>query len=128
MRLLLDTHALLWWLAGERRLSRRARVAIGNPDAEVIVSAASAWEIATKFRLGKLPGAATIVHDIPGVLASQSFQSLPISIVHAQRAGALPGEHRDPFDRMLIAQSLCEGLTLVTIEEHFTRYGVTCLW
>jgi PIN domain nuclease of toxin-antitoxin system len=128
LHLLLDTHALLWWLAGERRISRRARAAIADPDARVHVSAASAWEISTKFRLGKLPGAAAIVHDIPGVLTSQAFLQLPISVVHAQRAGALPGEHRDPFDRMLIAQALCEGLTLVTREELFARYGVPCLW
>jgi PIN domain nuclease of toxin-antitoxin system len=128
LQLLLDTHALLWWLAGERRLSRRARAAIADADARIHVSAASAWEIATKYRLGKLPGAAAIVHDIPGVLASQAFAQLPITVVHAQRAGALHGEHRDPFDRMLIAQALCEGLTLVTMERLFAQYGVPCLW
>jgi PIN domain nuclease of toxin-antitoxin system len=127
MGLLLDTHALLWWLAGDRRLSRKARAASDEADHPVNVSAASAWEIATKFRIGKFPGAAAIVHDIPNILASQAFTSLSISVVHAQRAGALPGDHRDPFERMLIAQALCEGLVLVTGDGIFPRYGVTCL-
>jgi PIN domain nuclease of toxin-antitoxin system len=128
MRLLLDTHAFLWWLAGDRQLSLPARRAIGAPESTVHVSAASAWEISTKFRLGKLSGAAVIVDDIAGAVASQSFAPLGISVVHAQRAGLLSGAHRDPFDRMLIAQAQSEGLTLVSNEKVFDGFGVTRLW
>jgi len=128
MQLLLDTHALLWWLAGDRQLSRRARTAIGAENNTVHVSAVSAWEISTKFRLGKLPGAEVLIDDIAAVVASQSFSPLAISLLHAQRAGGLPGPHRDPFDRMLIAQSQLDGLTLVSNEELFDGYGITRLW
>jgi PIN domain nuclease of toxin-antitoxin system len=126
--LLLDTHAFLWWLAGDRKLSRRARAAIADPDEEVIVSAVSAWEIATKYRIGKLPSASVIVNDIVGAIASQSFTPLSVTAVHAQRAGMLIGDHRDPFDRMLIAQARSEDLILVTNEELFDTFGVTRLW
>lgn len=128
MQLLLDTHALLWWLAGDKSLSRKAREAIQNEDSTVYVSAASAWEIATKVRLGKLPGAEPLVTDISGVIAAQDFSALPIGLHHAQRAGTLPGQHRDPFDRMLIAQSQLENLTLVSNETLFDSYGITRLW
>jgi PIN domain nuclease of toxin-antitoxin system len=126
--LLLDTHAFLWWLAGDRKLPRRVRDAIADPDEEVIVSAVSAWEITTKYRIGKLPGASAIVNDIAGEIASQSFTALPITVVHAQRAGLLVGDHRDPFDRMLIAQARSEDLILVSNEELFDAFGVTRLW
>jgi len=128
VRLLLDTHTLLWWLDGDRHLSKGARRAIADSDNAVLVSAASAWEIATKVRIGKLPGAVDVAADIPGCLASQRFQSLDISVLHAQRAGRLPGQHRDPFDRMLIAQAQIEDLAVVTNDEIFDRYGVTRLW
>jgi len=128
LRLLLDTHAFLWWLAGESRLSIPAKEAIGDEDNTVYVSAASAWEIATKFRLGKLPGAKLIADDIPAVVASQAFLPLAVSMIHAQRAGLLPGIHRDPFDRVLIAQAQSEGMTLVSNEDLFDQYGVTRFW
>jgi len=128
VRLLLDTHALLWWLDGDRRLSRTARTAIAASDNEVFVSAASAWEITTKARLGKLPGAAAVAADVVGAVASQGFAPLDITMLHAQRAGRLKTEHRDPFDRMLVAQSLLEGLTLITNEELFDAFGVERLW
>ena len=128
MRLMLDTHAFLWWLDGDRRLSRPARAAIADDRNVVLVSAASAWEIATKSRLGRLPGAADVTGDIPGCVSRQRFESLDISLLHAQRAGRLPGDHRDPFDRMLIAQAQIEDLTLVTNERLFDQYGVTRLW
>lgn len=128
MRLLLDTHTLLWWLDGDRRLSRTARKAIADSDNAVVVSAASAWEIATKVRIGKLPGAIDVAADIAGCLAHQQFQSLDIAVLHAQRAGRLPGNHRDPFDRMLIAQAQIEDLPIVTNDDIFDRYGVTRLW
>jgi len=128
MRFLLDTHALLWWLDGDRRLSRRARTAIGNADNAVFVSAASAWELATKARLGKLPGAIDVATDVAGCLARQGFDDLPITVLHAQRAGSLRIDHRDPFDRMLIAQAQIEDLPIVTNETLFDAFGVTRIW
>jgi len=128
VRLLLDTHTLLWWLDGDRRLSRRARTAIGDGDNQVLVSAASAWELSTKARLGKLPGALHVASDVAGCLADQGFVELPISVMHAQRAGGLAIAHRDPFDRMLIAQAQMEDLTVVTNEAQFDAFGVVRLW
>ena len=128
MRILLDTHALLWWLDGDRRLSQRARRLIDSDQTAVLVSAASAWEIRTKFRLGKLPGAAAVAADLMGCLDSQGFAPLSITVDHAQRAGSLPGPHRDPFDRVLIAQSQAEDLPLVTVDPVFGLYGVKVIW
>ena len=127
MQLLLDTHALLWWLAGDRRLSATARRAIENDDNSVFVSAASAWEISTKHRLGKLDAAA-VVGRLGALLTSQGFEALDMTVNHAERAGALPGEHRDPFDRMLAAQAQAENLTLISNDAAFDGYGVTLLW
>jgi PIN domain nuclease of toxin-antitoxin system len=92
------------------------------------VSAASAWEIATKVRLGKLPGADRLAADLGPYVARQNFASLPITLEHGQRAGSLPGPHRDPFDRMLIAQAQAENLSLVSNETVFDRYGVVRMW
>ena len=128
MRVLLDTHALLWWLDGDARLSKRARAAIADERTICLVSAASAWEVTTKARLGKLPGALEVAADISGCLRSQQFTPLDITIDHAQRAGSLPGEHRDPFDRMLIAQSQAENLPLVSNDAVFDKYGVVRIW
>lgn len=128
MRLLLDTPAFLCWLAGERALTRKVRVAIESEDNDVFVSAVTAWEIATKFRIGKLPEAAAVARDVTGAVAAEGFGELALSMAHAERAGALDGPRRDPFDRMLIAQSLIDGLTLVSNESVFDRYGVIRLW
>jgi PIN domain nuclease of toxin-antitoxin system len=128
MRLLLDTHALLWWLAGDEALSVAARHGIADAGSEIFVSAASVWEMATKHRIGKLPGIQPIAADIEAVIANQGFQPLPISLRHAQVAGALPGPHRDLFDRMLIAQAMCDDLVLVSNEAPFDLYGVRRLW
>lgn len=128
MRLLLDTHVFLWWLAGYRSLAAAARTAIAADDAEVFVSAASAWEIATKFRIGKLPEAEPVAADVLSRIEAEGFVPLAVSVRHAQRAGALGGPHRDPFDRMLIAQALLDDLTLVSNERVFDRYGVRRLW
>jgi PIN domain nuclease of toxin-antitoxin system len=129
VRLLLDTHAFLWWVFGDPKLSRQARDALVNDEAnEAFVSAASAWEITTKFRIGKLDDAAAIARDVAAAVAAEGFVELPISVVHAQIAGNLGGRHRDPFDRMLIAQALAEGLTLVSNERAFDAYGVKRLW
>jgi len=128
MRLLLDTHTLLWWLEGDRRMSKRARTLIGRDSNEVFVSAASAWEITTKWRLGKLPGAADVAADIAGAVASQAFLPLSITLAHAQLAGRLTTDHRDPFDRMLAAQALIEGIPIVSNDEAFDRFGVVRVW
>ena len=128
MRLLLDTHAFIWWFAGSSQLSRSVRRAIADEENDVLISAASAWEIATKHRLGKLPSAEVLALDISGAIASQDFAELPITVEDAARAGALPGPHRDPFDRMLIAQTLSRNLLLISIEPIFDRYGVRRLW
>lgn len=128
MRLLLDTHALIWWLAGDRRLPARARDAVEDHRQQVFVSAAAAWEIATKVRLGRLPSAATIAGNMPRTILEQGFQPLAVTVEHGQRAGALPGPLRDPFDRMLIAQAILEDLHLVSIERPFDAYGVLRLW
>lgn len=128
MRLLLDTHAFLWWLAGDEALSVAARKAIADENNDVFVSAASAWEISTKHRLGKLPGVTAIVAALDTTIADQSFIALPISVLHGQAGGALPGPHRDPFDRMLIAQARTDRLVLVSNEQIFDAYGVARLW
>ena len=128
MRLLLDTHAFLWWLTVSERLSQTARLAIADEGNEVLISAASAWEVATKHRLGRLPEADLFALDIAGAIADQDFEGLPITVDDAARAGALPGPLSDPFDRLLIAQALSRNLVLVSIETLFDRYGVRRLW
>jgi PIN domain nuclease of toxin-antitoxin system len=128
VRLLLDTHALLWWLDGDRRLSLKARRAIASDSNSILVSAVSAWEITTKARLGKLPGATDVAADVAACVAGQGFLSLDITILHAQRAGNLPGTHRDPFDRMLIAQSQMEDVALVSDDEAFDKFDVRRYW
>lgn len=128
MRALLDTHALLWWLSDDPALSRRAREAIANTKNTLIVSAASAWEVATKVRLGKLPTAANLVSDFAGHLQREGFETLAISTEHAIRAGLLAGSLRDPFDRMLIAQAQAENMPLVSNETLFDDYGIRRLW
>lgn len=122
MTLLLDTSALLWWLAGTE-LTPAARERVADPDQRVLVSAASLWEISIKRALGKL--------EVEGILLDQlaenGFDPLPISWEHAERAGALPLHHRDPFDRMLIAQAQADDLTVVTRDRAFAPYGVRVL-
>jgi PIN domain nuclease of toxin-antitoxin system len=128
LRALLDTHSLLWWFSDEPALTRTARKIIAETNNTVIVSAASAWEIATKVRLGKLPSAAEVVSDFSGLIEREGFQLLPISAEHAIRAGLLPGPHKDPFDRMLIAQSQAENIPIVSNEVLFDSYGVRRIW
>ncbi len=128
MRVLLDTHAFLWWLAGSERLSGPAFEAIADPDNDILVSAASAWEIATKYRLGKLPGAEAVALDVVGCIAGQGFQELAVTVRDGERAGRLPGPHRDPFDRMLIAQAMGQDLLLVSTEKVFDGYGINRIW
>jgi PIN domain nuclease of toxin-antitoxin system len=128
MKLLLDTHALLWWLADDARLSMPARNAIADPERTVYSSPASAWEIATKHRIGRLPEARDLLADFSGILVRAGFEELPITTKHAVLAGTLPGPHRDPFDRMLAAQALCESLEVVTADDAIGVLGARCLW
>lgn len=127
-RLLLDTHALLWWWTDDDNLSDEARRAIGDPGAEVHVSAASAWEISTLWRLGRIdraPGAVSRFHEL---VEADGFYHLAITHFHCLRAGGYPAEHRDPFDRLLAAQSEMEGLTLVTRDTAFTQFPAAVFW
>lgn len=128
MQLLLDTHALLWWLVDDPALTTPARKIIEETRNGIFVSAASAWEIATKVRLGKLPAGADLAADFLGHLDREGFQILPISGDHAIRAGLLPGSHKDPFDRMLIAQAQAENIGIVSNEAFFDIYGVRRIW
>ena len=128
LRLLLDSHTVIWWFTGDRRLPQIAREAISERTNDKFVSAASAWEIATKYRLGKLPIVDALVNDFRGRVASQGFDELPISVSDGIRAGSLPGPLRDPFDRILIAQALTEDVVLVSNETLFDQYGVRRLW
>ena len=123
MRLLLDTHALLWALAEPTKLSGQAFDAVADERNDVFVSAVSAWEIAIKRALGKL----LAPDDLETGIASQGFSPLHITFHHAEVAGALPRHHANPFDRMLVAQAQAEGLTLVTRDAHIPLYGVRTL-
>ena len=124
-RLLLDTHAFLWWLADSRKLNDDARTAIREASAMVHVSAVTIWEIAIKARLGKVH---VRTKDLAGEIAANYFLELRISARHALAAGSLPSHHSDPFDRMLIAQAQLEELTVVTHDQRFAAYKVPILW
>jgi len=128
VHLLLDTHALIWWMTGDDSLSRVARAAILDNRNTVVVSAASAWEMATKVRLGRLPITSDVMRDFSDYLAQSQFLDLPITVEQGIRAGSLPGPLRDPFDRMLIAQAQSESLSIVSNETIFDHYGVNRVW
>lgn len=129
-RLLLDTHALIWWALDldVDRLSRAARIAIEDPANEVYVSAVTAWEIATKVRIGKLEAARPLTSNFTGQMVAHGFVPLPLSTDHGERGGALEIPHGDPFDRMLIAQAQIENLKLVSNEKKFDTFGVLRFW
>ncbi len=126
--LLLDTHAFLWWLSESSRLSIPAHRTIADPANEILVSAATAWEITTKFRIGKLPARKPVALDVSEHIASQGFSELAISVADAEHAGRLQGAHRDPFDRMLAAQALVRDLRIVSIDTAFDQFGVHRVW
>ena len=128
LRVLLDSHTLLWWILDHSALTTAAREAISGTDNTVLVSAASAWELAIKFRAGRLPEAGDLVSNFPAEIEQERFQLLPISAEHGIRAGLLPGLHKDPFDRMLIAQSQAEDIPIISNEAVFDTYGVRRLW
>lgn len=127
MRLLLDTHALLWFQAGDRRLSRSARSAMEATDAELVVSAASVWEMAIKASLGRLRLDVSVDAYVSEKF-SRGYRALPVSVAHAARVETLPWHHRDPFDRLLAAQALVERTKLITRDRVFKKYGVTVVW
>lgn len=126
--LLLDTHALLWWLVEPEKLSTLAQAAINDPAAAIFVSAASGWELATKVRLGKLPGAEGLLQDLPSLLQQQGFQPLAVQLHHGVHAGAYRQAHRDPFDRLLAAQAELEGLQLVSLDPSLATFPCRLLW
>ena len=127
MRILLDTHALLWWFLDDPALSRDARAEIGKAEA-VLVSAISGLEIATKFRIGRLPEAERLVMNFESMAAEVGFLALSVTTDHALLAGRLAFSHKDPFDRVLIAQSMLERVPLVSNERLFDTLGVKRLW
>jgi PIN domain nuclease of toxin-antitoxin system len=127
MTILFDSHAFVWFIRADRRLSLAARAAAETSTA-IYVSAVTAWEVANKVRLGKWPEAAALAESFDEVIASFAYIPLPITLAHAKLAGSLPGEHRDPFDRMLAAQSAVEGLPLVTADPAFKTFGTRVIW
>lgn len=128
MKLLLDTHALLWMLDDNPRLSATARAAIGDFGNELLISSVSGFEIATKHRIGKLPEFASIARDLPELLLAVDHSPLPVGMAHAALAGALDHPHKDPFDRLLIAQARIEGVPIVSNERLFDGFGVERIW
>lgn len=123
-RLLVDTHALLWWLGDDPALPERARELLAEPAVEALISVASLWEIAIKRRIGKLRAPDTL----PGTIAAEGFGWLPVTPEHAWGVGSLPDHHRDPFDRLLIAQAISEDLPIVTGDSRFSAYDVEVCW
>jgi PIN domain nuclease of toxin-antitoxin system len=119
-RLLLDTHALLWWLSDDAQLGAETRRAISNPRNQVYVSAASTWEISIKKTIGKL----SAPDDMDAIVEDEGFDKLPITLFHGEQAGLLTEHHKDPFDRMLIAQAQAEGLIIITNDEKIARYNI----
>jgi PIN domain nuclease of toxin-antitoxin system len=127
MNLLLDTHTLVWWFSDASKLSKRASSMIANSNNAILISAASAWELAIKVNLGKI-NALAFVLELSRHTEEEGFAELPISIDHATRAGLLPLHHRDPFDRLLIAQSQALNVPILSVDTLFDRYDVKRLW
>ena len=128
MKLLLDTHTLIWWFAGSPLLSKNAAEALSNEDNSVFVSAVSAWEISIKERAGKLSVPRDLLEDFDVTIANQNFQALAVSTKHAFQGGRFVARHKDPFDRLLAAQTLVEGLTLVSGDQIMHLFCVPLLW
>ncbi len=128
MKYLLDTHTLLWWLTNDPQLSHQAKALIADEGNTILVSAASAWEIATKHRLGKLSVASEAIRRFNELIEADGFEHLHVTYLHALHAGAYPLEHRDPFDRMLAAQSKLESAPLISRDPAFAFFGTRVLW
>jgi len=125
LRLLVDTHALFWWLTDNPRLSHSADAAISDPANDIFVSACTAYEIAYKQNLGRLPA---LPENLLRRLQRDGITVLPISFEHALAAAALPGPHRDPWDRIMMAQAVAEAMSVITIDRKFAEYGVPVIW
>jgi PIN domain nuclease of toxin-antitoxin system len=128
MRVLVDTHALVWWVTDNANLSPRSRVLFADDDNEILVSAAVAWELATKARSGKWPEAHAIAMQISSVIDENRFTPLSITVEHARVAGLFVWQHRDPFDRMLAAQAQTEGIPLLGADPVFSSFGTSVIW
>ena len=128
MKLLLDTHALFWWVVEQDKLPQRVFAAIEDDGNEVFVSIATAWEIAIKVGQGKWPEAAGLINSFERELATAEFHALPITVPQVRMAGLMQSPHRDPFDRLLAAQAQIEGLTLVTADAKLASLGAPTLW
>jgi PIN domain nuclease of toxin-antitoxin system len=128
LRVIIDSHALLWLFSADPALSRRAFEAIASPENEALVSAATAWEIALKVQLGKLPSGANLVQNFSAALERVGFTELPISVDHGIRAGLLPGHRKDPFDRILAAQCQAESIPIISNDKIFDMYAVRRIW
>ncbi len=127
-RFLLDTHAVLFWWGSSPRLSVAAAEAIGDPGSDIFVSAATAWEITTKFRIGKLDDIGDPAIAYPHLMTEHGFVELEVTTAHGLRAGGLQGAHRDPFDRLIAAQALIEDLTVITRDKEIAGFGCKVLW
>lgn len=128
MKLLLDTHAFLWWVEGTPAVGRRAAAAVSDPDNEIFLSVASCWELAIKLSLRKLRLARPLERFIPEQLSRNHFSLLDVQLKHVVRVADLPFRHRDPFDRLLVAQALEDELAIVSADRVFRKYGVTLVW
>ena len=128
MRYLFDTHALVWWLLDVPRLSPRSRNVLKDPHNEIFVSAVSAFEISNKVRLGKWLEAEVLARDFPELVAAEGFSTINLTAPQAVKAGLLPGDHRDPFDRFLAAQSIMEDVPLITADPRMSEFGIETLW
>ncbi len=128
MRLLLDTHVFLWWIEDASALSRKARAVIANPENQCLLSLVSSWEMAIKLSLGKLKLPDAIERFVPDQLAANGFSQLPIDFRHVARVATLAFHHRDPFDRLLVAQAIEEKLPIITSDPLFAKYGVKRIW
>lgn len=128
MKLLLDTHAFLWWIGDDARLSGPAREAIADPGNDVSFSVASAWELAIKTAIGRFEADGELRPFLDEHIQRNAFQVLPVKLEHAVSVASLPAHHRDPFDRLLVTQAAAEGLTLVTRDPQLAKYGIPILW
>ncbi|HDL86113.1 MAG TPA: type II toxin-antitoxin system VapC family toxin [Candidatus Acetothermia bacterium] len=128
MRALLDTHTFLWWIADDPRLSQKVREIIADGHNELFLSAASGWEMAIKARLGKLKLPDHLERFVHDQLAINGIESFPVQMAHALRVQVLPDYHRDPFDRLLVAQAQLENLPILTRDQEIARYQVETIW
>lgn len=128
MRVLLDTHAFLWWINGDVRLSERAREIFSDGDNELLFSVASGWEMAIKAGLGKLTVSGSLGPFIAAHLAENAVEVLPINLSHAVGVTELPDHHRDPFDRLLISQAIVEKLPILSVDPEISRYPTETVW